>query len=175
MTRKSSKQKDIADRLTEALACHDTASFTAELMELVRERGLAKMALRTGVSRHTLYRYEGGERPPPLETALKIVSACGYRLTLVSDDMPSKTNEALELGDSSTFTSALMEIIKKRGMTSMAKKIGVSRHTLYRYEWNTDRPLLATALKMITASGFRLMVISQQDVPAPRSARETKD
>jgi probable addiction module antidote protein len=91
MARKPSQPKDIADRLTEALARSDTASFTAELMEVVRARGLAPIAKQIGVSRHTLYRYGWGERPPPLKITLKIASACGYRLTAVSDDMPSKT------------------------------------------------------------------------------------
>ena len=76
-----------------------------------------------------------------------------------------RLSSALARGDTASFTAALMKIVKERGMTSMARQIGVSRHTLYRYEWGTDRPLLETAVKMTTACGFKLMVVPQQDTP----------
>jgi DNA-binding XRE family transcriptional regulator len=47
-------------------------------------------------------------------------------------------------------------------MTSMARKIGVSRHTLYRYEWGEDRPLLETALKLTAACGFKFTIAQRQ-------------
>lgn len=77
-----------------------------------------------------------------------------------------RLSKALARGDSASFTAALMEIVKARGMTSMAKRTGVSRHTLYRYEWGTDRPLLETALKMTAACGFKLTVVPEE-VPPP--------
>jgi probable addiction module antidote protein len=77
-------------------------------------------------------------------------------------DVAVSLSEALARGDATSFTAGLMEIIKERGMTSMARQTGVSRHTLYRYEWGTDRPLLETALKM-TAECFlsRLYLLVQ--------------
>jgi len=81
------------------------------------------------------------------------------------EDIAIRLSKALERGDSASFTAALMEIVKERGMTSMARQTGVSRHTLYRYEWGEDRPLLETALKMTTACGFKLLVVPQQDTP----------
>ena len=78
-------------------------------------------------------------------------------------DVSVTLNEALARGDAASFTAALMEIIKERGMTSMARQTGVSRHTLYRYEWGTDRPLLETALKMTAACGFKLAVIPDDE------------
>jgi probable addiction module antidote protein len=81
------------------------------------------------------------------------------------EDIADRLSNALARGDSASFTAGLMEIVKERGMTSMARQTGVSRHTLYRYEWGTDRPLLETALKMTTACGFKLMVVSLQDTP----------
>ena len=83
MVRKSSKPEDIADRLSNALARGDSASFTSALMEIVRERGLTSVAKQTGVSRHTLYRYEWGTDRPLLETALKVTAACGFKLMVV--------------------------------------------------------------------------------------------
>jgi len=67
------------------------------------------------------------------------------------DNVARRMNKALAQSDSASFTTALMEIVKERGITHMAKQTGVSRHTLYRYEWGTDRPLLETALKMTAA------------------------
>ena len=56
-----------------------------------------------------------------------------------------------------------MEIVRERGIASMARQTGVSRHTLYRYEWGTDRPLLETALKLAAACGFKLTAIPHED------------
>jgi DNA-binding phage protein len=66
------------------------------------------------------------------------------------EEIAKRLSKALDR-DTAAFTSALMALIKKRGMTTMAKEIVVSRHTLYRYEWGDDRPLLETAVKMATA------------------------
>jgi len=82
-----------------------------------------------------------------------------------SQDIAERLNSALARGDSASFTAVLMEIVKERGITSMARQTAVSRHTLYRYEWGTDRPLFETALKLTTACGFKLMVVPQQDTP----------
>jgi DNA-binding XRE family transcriptional regulator len=51
---------------------------------------------------------------------------------------------------------------KEAGMTTMAKEIGVSRHTLYRYEWGDDGPLLETAVRMARACGFKLLVVPEE-------------
>jgi len=50
----------------------------------------------------------------------------------------------------------------------MAKEIGVSRHTLYRYEWGDDGPLLETAVRMARACGFKLLVVPVEEVDLPR-------
>lgn len=81
------------------------------------------------------------------------------------EDIADRLSKALARGDSASFTSALMEIVRDRGLRSVSKQIGVSRQTLYRYEWGTDRPLLETALKMTAACGFKLMVVPLQDTP----------
>lgn len=86
----SGKQQDIAKRLSKALE-RDPAAFTADLMTLVKSRGLTSVARETGVSRHTLYRYEWGEDRPLLATALKITAACGFKLMVVPDDSSPKS------------------------------------------------------------------------------------
>jgi probable addiction module antidote protein len=77
-----------------------------------------------------------------------------------------RLNSALQKGPAA-FTSALMAVVKQKGMTAMAKQSGVSRHTLYRYEWGVDRPLLETAIRMTTACGFKLMVVPADDAKKP--------
>jgi probable addiction module antidote protein len=81
------------------------------------------------------------------------------------EEIASRLNKALARGDSAAFIAALMEIVRARGLASMARQTGVSRHTLYRYEWGTDRPLFETALRMTEACGFKLVVVSVQDTP----------
>jgi len=82
------------------------------------------------------------------------------------EEIAKRLSKALER-DTAAFTSALLAIIKKRGMTTMAKEIGVSRHTLYRYEWGDDRPLLETAVRMARACGFKLLVVPVEEVKTP--------
>lgn len=55
-------------------------------------------------------------------------------------------------------------------MTTMAKRAGVSRYTLYRYEAGNDRPLLETTLKMAAACGFKLMVVPADEAPPSDTA-----
>jgi probable addiction module antidote protein len=75
-------------------------------------------------------------------------------------------SKALERGDSASFTASLMEVVRAGGMTSMAKRAGVSRYTLYRYEAGNDRPLLETTLRMAAACGFKLMVVPDDEINA---------
>ena len=79
-------------------------------------------------------------------------------------EIAARLSKALARGDANAFTAALMVIVRERGgMTLMAKQIGLSRHTLYRYEWGTDRLLLETALKITGACGYKLVVVPVQD------------
>ena len=82
------------------------------------------------------------------------------------EEIAKRLSKALDRNPAA-FTAALMKLVHARGMTSVARKMGVSRHTLYRYEWGDDRPLLETAVKMTTACGFKLLVIPADEVKAP--------
>jgi probable addiction module antidote protein len=87
------------------------------------------------------------------------------------EDIARRLSKALESGDAA-FTSALMEIVKQVGITAVAKRTGVSRHTLYRYEWGSDRPMLETALKVTSACGFKLMVVPTEPAKTPPSSAQ---
>ena len=93
-----------------------------------------------------------------------------HQPTLKPEEVAKRLSKALDR-DTAAFTSALLALIKKRGMTTMAKEIGVSRHTLYRYEWGDDRPLLETAVKMARACGFKLLVVPVEEVKTPSDAQ----
>lgn len=86
------------------------------------------------------------------------------------EDIATRLSQALADGDSASFTASLMEIVRAGGMTSMAKRAGVSRYTLYRYEAGNDRPLLETTLKMAAACGFKLMVVPADEAPPSDTA-----
>ena len=76
-------------------------------------------------------------------------------------DVARRLSEPLDLSDRA-FTAELMEIVREQGITTMARKAGVSRHSLYRYEWGTDRPLFETVIKMAAACGVKLTVVPTQ-------------
>lgn len=71
-------------------------------------------------------------------------------------------SKALARGDTAQFTTYLMEHVRARGMTAMARQTGISRYSLYRYESGRDLPMLETALKMAAACGFKLVVVPDQ-------------
>lgn len=58
------------------------------------------------------------------------------------------------------FISALMDTVRTQGITLMSRRTGVSRHTLYRYLWGTDRPMFETVVKLTAACGVKLIVVA---------------
>jgi probable addiction module antidote protein len=88
MARKSTplrKSRDVALNLTTALD-KSADAFISVLMDTIRSQGITSMARRTGVSRHTLYRYVWGTDRPMFETVVKLTAACGVKLIVVPDD-----------------------------------------------------------------------------------------
>jgi probable addiction module antidote protein len=86
------------------------------------------------------------------------------------EEIAKRLSKAFER-DPAAFTTALMKLVKARGMTSVARETGVSRHTLYRYEWGEDRPLLETALKMTAACGFKFTIVPSDEMNAPSNSK----
>lgn len=67
-------------------------------------------------------------------------------------------NEALEKGDSGSAVEALGGVAKQRGMTELAKSCGLARESLYRSLSNEGNPEFATIIKVLQATGLRLIV-----------------
>ena len=62
---------------------------------------------------------------------------------------------ALERGET-TFMLTLMDAIKAQGISSVARKTGISRYTLHRYSKGDDRPLFTTVIKLTAACGVKV-------------------
>ena len=72
----------IAGYLAAALETGDAGDFAAALGDVARARGMAKVAIETGLSREALYRTLSIHGNPELSTLLKIVSALGLTLSV---------------------------------------------------------------------------------------------
>ncbi len=67
---------------------------------------------------------------------------------------------ALERGETK-FMLTLMEAIKAQGISSVARKTGISRYTLHRYTKGDDHPLFATVIKLTAACGLKVMFVPE--------------
>lgn len=67
--------------------------------------------------------------------------------------------DALESGDEAFIADALGVVSRAKGMTSVAKKAGLSREHLYRALSKSGNPELSTLLKVFGALGLRLTAI----------------
>lgn len=68
---------------------------------------------------------------------------------------------ALERGETN-FMLTLMEAIKAQGISSVARKTGISRYTLHRYTKGDDHPLFATVIKLTAACGVKVSFVADQ-------------
>jgi probable addiction module antidote protein len=62
----------------------------------------------------------------------------------------------LEEGDPALITAALGDIARARGMTQIAREIGVSRESLYRSLSAGGNPEFSTVLRVLKALGVKL-------------------
>ena len=86
-----------------------------------------------------------------------------------SRDVAQSLTAALDKS-SDAFISVLMDTIRAQGITSMSRRTGVSRHTLYRYVWGTDRPMFETVVKLTAACGVKLIVVPDDRQVPPEDA-----
>ena len=66
--------------------------------------------------------------------------------------------EALSLGDPEVFLTAVGDVAKARGMTSIARETGLGRESLYKAFAPGARPGYETVQKVLGALGVKLTV-----------------
>ncbi len=64
--------------------------------------------------------------------------------------------EAFTTNDTALIAVALGDVARAKGMTSISKKTGLSRESLYKALSETGNPELETVLKVMGAVGFSL-------------------
>ncbi len=71
-------------------------------------------------------------------------------------DMAAYLEAALEENDPRLIAAALGDIAKAKGMTSIAKKTGLGRESLYKALSAEGNPEFSTVLKVVAALGLQL-------------------
>jgi probable addiction module antidote protein len=75
-------EEDMALYLSAILEDGSPEEIAAALGDIVRARGMSKVAADAGLSRETLYRGLSGERVPSADTLLRVIRALGLKLTV---------------------------------------------------------------------------------------------
>ena len=71
-------------------------------------------------------------------------------------DVAAYLEAALEDGDHRVIAEALGNIARAKGMSQLAREVGVGRESLYRALSPDGNPELGTVLKVVRALGLRL-------------------
>ncbi|MDS4031156.1 MAG: putative addiction module antidote protein [Candidatus Contendobacter sp.] len=72
------------------------------------------------------------------------------------EDMVAYLDAVLEEGDPALITAALGDITRAKGMTQLAREIGLGRESLYKALSAEGNPEFGTVLKVVRALGLRL-------------------
>jgi probable addiction module antidote protein len=92
-------EQAIASYITDILAAGDLALFNSAIDDVVRARGVAKIAESAGISREGLYKALRKESKPRFETIAAVLDALGFAVRVVPKD-------ALSAHDNSCTRSA---------------------------------------------------------------------
>ena len=76
--------EEIAAFLAEAYADDDPATFVTALGDVVKLKGVAKMAEETGLNRESLYKAFSGQAQPKWDTVHRLLKAIGVRLEVAA-------------------------------------------------------------------------------------------
>jgi probable addiction module antidote protein len=76
--------EEIANYLTEAYQDDDPAVFVAALGNVVRHKGVARLAKETGLNRESLYKAFSGKSQPKWDTIHRLLHALGVNVTLAA-------------------------------------------------------------------------------------------
>ena len=91
-------------------------------------------------------------------TKIKTTPYDGSKFLSDPADQVDILNDALESGSPTVVALALRDIAKARGMTDVAKKVGITRAGLYRALSETGDPKLTTLLGVLSALKLELAV-----------------
>ncbi len=72
------------------------------------------------------------------------------------EDMAAYLDAALEEGDASLFTAALRDIARAKGMSRLAREMGLGRESPYKALSPSENPEFATILRVVSALGLQL-------------------
>ena len=75
---------EIADYLTDAYQDDDPAVFVAALGNVVRHKGVTRLAEETGLNRESLYKAFSGKSQPKWDTVHRLLHALGVHVTLAA-------------------------------------------------------------------------------------------
>ena len=73
-------EQDMAAYLNAILEDGSPAEIAAALGHIAKARGMAQLALDTGLSRESLYKSLSGQRAPTADTLLRVMRALGLKL-----------------------------------------------------------------------------------------------
>ena len=79
------------------------------------------------------------------------------------EDVNAYLNEVLLDGDPALIASALGDIARSKGMTSVSKATGLNRANLYQSLNKQGDPKISTVSKLIHSFGFSLTAIPRSD------------
>ena len=83
--------EDAAHYLTAAAEGGDAGHFASAIGDVARARNMSKLARDTGLTREGLYKALSGDGNPSLDTAMRVLSSLGIRITVVPEPQTKKT------------------------------------------------------------------------------------
>lgn len=76
-----------------------------------------------------------------------------------TEDVIEFLNAVLELGDPVMLPEALGVVARSKGMTAIAKEVGVGRESLYKSLTRKGNPRFSTIAKILDAMGLEFQVV----------------
>ena len=74
------------------------------------------------------------------------------------EDVIEFMNAVLELDDPSLFSEAMGIVARSKGMTSLAREVGVGRESLYKSLSRSGNPRFSTVAKVLDTMGLEFQV-----------------
>jgi probable addiction module antidote protein len=81
-------------------------------------------------------------------------------------------DEAFQDGNPALIRHALRTAARAKGMTALAREIGMTREGLYKALGESGNPSFDAVARLVQAMGLRLQVRAARPTPAPKRARK---